>query len=63
MSLDHNTVVSLRVLFAIVFGLVGTAAGFRYLAGFGIAGIGGATVVGGIIGWNAVDFIKGRPHK
>lgn len=63
MALDHSTVSSLRFLFAFVFGLVGAAAGFRYLGGFGIPGIAGAALVGAFVGWNSVDLFKGRPHK
>jgi len=63
MALDHSTVRSLRWLFGAVFGLVGAAAGFRYLQDLGAAGIAGAAAVGAFVGWNFVDLFKGRSHK
>ncbi len=63
MALDHSTVRSLRWLFGAVFGLVGAAAGYRYLGGYGIVGVAGAAAVGAFVGWNFVDLFKGRPQK
>ncbi len=61
--MDFATVRFLRVVFAVAGGLIGAAAGYRYLSGFPLlAPIGGA-VVGAVVGWNAVDLIKGRAHK
>jgi hypothetical protein len=62
-KMDFATVRFLRVVFAIAGGLIGAAAGYRYLTAFPLlAPIGGA-VVGAFIGWNTVDLIKGRAHK
>jgi hypothetical protein len=61
--MDFATVRFLRVVFAITGGLIGAAAGYRYLAGFPIFGPIGGAVVGAIVGWNSVDLIKGRAHK
>jgi hypothetical protein len=61
--MDFATVRFLRIVFAVTGALIGGAGGFRYLAGFPvIASIGGG-IVGAIVGWNAVDLIKGRAHK
>jgi divalent metal cation (Fe/Co/Zn/Cd) transporter len=61
--MDFATVRFLRIVFAITGALIGAAAGYRYLAGFPILGPAGGAVVGGIIGWNTIDLIKGRAHK
>ena len=50
----------MRFLFAFVGAAIGAAAGFKY---FGLAGAIGGIVIGAIIGWNTVDFVKGRAHK
>jgi hypothetical protein len=61
--MDFATVRFLRVVFAITGTLIGAAAGYRYLPAYPLlAPIGGA-VVGFIVGWNAVDLIKGRAQK
>jgi hypothetical protein len=68
MSMDFETVRFLRIIFGLIFAVVGGAAGVKYgpiLLGpngslFGpIAGV----VVGAFAGWNAVDLLKGRAHK
>jgi hypothetical protein len=68
MALDFETVRFLRFAFAVIFAVVGGAAGIRYggllpgAIGTHIApAIGG--VVGAIFGWNLVDMFKGRAHK
>lgn len=61
--MDFATVRFLRVIFAIAGAFVGAAAGYRYLGGFPLLGPIGGAVVGAIVGWNAVDLIKGRAHK
>ena len=61
--MDFGTVRYLRFVFAITGALVGSAAGYRYLSAFPILGPIGGAVVGAIVGWNAVDLIKGRAHK
>lgn len=61
--MDFGTVRFLRIVFAVAGALVGAAAGFRYLSAFPIFGPAGGAVVGAVVGWNAVDLIKGRAHK
>ena len=61
--MDFALVRFLRTVFAITGGLIGAAAGYRYLGGFPIFGPIGGAVVGAIVGWNTVDLIKGRAHK
>jgi hypothetical protein len=68
MAMDFETVRFMRIAFAVIFAVVGGAAGVKYggplLGASGqIIGTGVGIVVGAIIGWNAVDLIKGRPHK
>ena len=60
MSMDFETVRFMRVLFAIVFAAVGGAGGIKY---FGIGGAIAGVILGAIVGWNAVDLVKGRAHK
>jgi uncharacterized membrane protein len=60
MAMDFETVKFMRFLFALVGAAIGAAAGVKY---FGLAGAIGGFVIGAIIGWNTVDFIKGRAHK
>ncbi len=60
MAMDFETVKFLRLLFALVFAFVGIAAGLKY---FGILGAIGGAFLGYIVGWNTVDFFKGRAHK
>ena len=68
MSMDFETVKFLRIMFLVIFAVVGGAAGVKYgpvfLGSQGelIGPIAGA-VVGGLLGWNAVDLVKGRAHK
>ena len=60
MAMDFETVKQLRILFAIIGAVVGAAAGFRYFESTGVlVGI----AIGAIVGWNAVDLIKGRTQK
>lgn len=61
--MDFGTVRFLRIVFAVTGALVGAATGYRYLGAFPIFGPAGGAVVGAIVGWNAVDLIKGRAHK
>ncbi len=61
--MDFGTVRFLRIVFAVAGAFVGAAAGHRYLSAFPIFGPAGGAVVGAIVGWNAVDLIKGRAHK
>jgi len=61
--MDFATVRFLRVIFAASGMMVGAAAGYRYLSGFPLLGPIGGGIVGAIVGWNAVDLIKGRAHK
>ena len=61
--MDFATVRFLRVVFAITGALVGAAAGYRYLGAFHIIGPAIGAVVGAVVGWNAIDLIKGRAHK
>ena len=63
MSMDFATVRFFRIVFAVTGALVGAAAGYRYVGGFPILGPAGGALVGAMIGWNAVDLIKGRAHK
>ena len=60
MAMDFETVKFMRFFFALVGVAIGAAAGVKY---FGLAGAIGGIVIGAIIGWNTVDFIKGRAHK
>jgi len=60
MAMDFETVRLLRILFAIVGACVGGAAGIKY---FGLTGGFVGLAVGAVVGWNAVDLIKGRAHK
>lgn len=68
MSMDFETVRFLRAIFLVIFAVVGGAAGVKYgpamLGGQGelIGPIAGA-VLGAVVGWNAVDLVKGRAHK
>ena len=63
MALDFATVRFLRILFAIVVGLVGAGAGLRYFPSLSIISI----AIGGLIGfgggWNIPDLFKGRAQK
>lgn len=61
--MDFATVRFLRVVFAITGALIGAAAGYRYMPAFPIMAPVGGAVVGAVVGWNAVDLIKGRAHK
>jgi divalent metal cation (Fe/Co/Zn/Cd) transporter len=61
--MDFATVRFLRVVFAACGAVMGAAVGFRYLGGFPLLGPIGGGIVGAIVGWNAVDLIKGRAHK
>jgi len=60
MAMDFDTIRNLRILFAIVGACVGGAVGIGY---FGSTGAYIGLVVGAVVGWNAVDLIKGRAHK
>ena len=60
MALDFETVKFLRVLFGLVFLVVGAAGGYKY---FDLLGALGGGFLGYVAGWNAVDFLKGRAHK
>ena len=60
MAMDFETVKFMRILFAFVGAAIGAAAGFKY---FELVGAIGGIVIGAIIGWNTVDFFKGRAHK
>jgi hypothetical protein len=68
MSMDFETVRFLRFAFAVIFAIVGGAAGIKYggilpgQIGAIVAPAIGA-VVGAIFGWNLVDLFKGRAHK
>jgi hypothetical protein len=68
MSMDFETVRFLRAIFLVIFAIVGGAAGVKYgpmlLGSQGelIGPIAGA-VVGALLGWNAVDLVKGRARK
>lgn len=68
MSMDFETVRFLRIIFGLIFAVVGGAAGVKYgpvllgSSGSVIAPAVGA-VIGALFGWNAVDFFKGRAHK
>jgi hypothetical protein len=68
MSMDFETVKFLRVIFLVIFAIVGGAAGVKY--GPALLGSQGeligpvvGAVIGGLIGWNAVDLVKGRARK
>jgi uncharacterized membrane protein len=61
--MDFATVRFLRVVFAVTGALIGAAAGYRYVPGFALLAPVGGAVIGAIVGWNAVDLIKGRAHK
>lgn len=60
MAMDFETVKFLRLIFAVIFACVGMAGGFKYYGPVG--GIAGA-FVGYLVGWNTVDFFKGRARK
>jgi len=60
MAMDFETVKFMRFLFALVGAVIGAAAGIKY---FALPGAIGGIVVGAIVGWNTVDFFKGRAHK
>jgi len=60
MAMDFETVKFLRRLFGGLCAFIGAAAGYQYFAMLG--GVGGA-IVGYAVGWNLVDFFKGRAHK
>lgn len=60
MSMDFETVRFLRFLFALVFAAIGAGAGLKY---FGPVGAAGGAVLGAVIGFNAVDLVKGRASK
>lgn len=60
MAMDFETVRQLRILFGIIGACVGGAAGISYFETTGgLIGL----VVGALVGWNAVDLIKGRTQK
>lgn len=68
MALDFETVRFLRLAFALIFAVVGGAAGIRYggvlpgpIGTIVAPAIGG--IVGAVFGWNLVDLFKGRAHK
>jgi nucleoside recognition membrane protein YjiH len=63
MALDFATVRFLRILFAIVVGLVGAGAGMRYLPSLSVISIVGGFLLGALVGWNLVDLFKGRAQK
>jgi hypothetical protein len=68
MSMDFETVRFLRIIFAVIFAIVGGAAGVKYgpiLLGEHTQLVGPlvGTVLGAIVGWNLVDLVKGRAHK
>ena len=69
MSMDFETVRFLRVIFGVVFAVVGGAAGMKYLPMLvtpqqgPLVGPAVGAVVGALVGWNAVDLVKGRAHK
>jgi hypothetical protein len=68
MPMDFETVRFLRIIFAVIFAVVGGAAGVKYgpmLLGEQTQIIGplAGTVLGAIVGWNLVDLVKGRAHK
>ena len=60
MAMDFETVKFMRVLFAIIFGAVVGAGGYKY---FGVIGAVAGVIIGVILGWNTVDLVKGRAHK
>jgi hypothetical protein len=60
MSMDFETVRFLRVLFAVIFAIVGGAAGIKY---YGPIGAAAGIAIGAIFGYNAVDLFKGRAKK
>lgn len=60
MAMDFETVKFLRFLFGVVFLFIGAAAGYKY---FGVLGAAGGAFIGYVVGWNAVDLVKGRAHK
>lgn len=68
MAMDFETVRFLRVIFGLIFAVVGGAAGVKYgpaLIGSQGSVIGPAVgaVAGAFFGWNAVDLLKGRAQK
>jgi hypothetical protein len=60
MSMDFETVRFMRILFGLVFLVVGAAGGYIY---FGTLGAAGGALVGYVVGWNTVDLFKGRASK
>jgi len=60
MAMDFETVRYLRFVFALVGACVAGAAGIKY---FGVTGAFVGLAIGAVVGWNAVDLIKGRTHK
>ena len=62
-AMDFATVRFLRIVFGITGALIGAAAGYRYLGAFPLLAPAAGAIVGFVIGWNAVDLIKGRAHK
>ena len=60
MAMDFETIKYFRILFAIIGACVGGAAGISY---FGLTGGFVGLAIGAVVGWNAVDLIKGRAHK
>jgi len=68
MSMDFETVRFLRIIFGLIFAVVGGAAGVKYgplMLGSPGAVLGPAigAVTGAIVGWNTVDLLKGRAQK
>jgi len=67
--MDFETVRFLRIIFGVVFAVVGGAAGVKYGPGLlgpqngSLVGPIVGAVVGAIVGWNAVDLVKGRARK
>jgi len=60
MAMDFETVKFLRRLLGGLCAVIGAAAGYQY---FAILGSVGGVIVGYAVGWNLVDFFKGRAHK
>jgi hypothetical protein len=69
MSMDFETVRFLRIIFGVVFAVVGGAAGMKYLPVLlaqqpsPLVGPAVGAAVGALVGWNAVDLVKGRAQK
>jgi hypothetical protein len=68
MAMDFETVRFLRIIFGLIFAVVGGAAGVKYgpaLVGAqgDLIGPAAGAVVGAFFGWNAVDLLKGRAQK